>query len=530
MRKIGYLLILALGFFPFFHAEAATPKAPIVFLLDTSGSMKSEKIKAVKSAVSKIIRGLEKDQPIEIITFSDSATTILQPTTNFDYALVKLEQITATGDTAMYDALHIGLLTTLQGPVSQILLLSDGEDTASFKKFEDIIAEIEKSGTPVNTIGIQVEKPQRNILNTLSTVSGGNYYPVDDISTLIATYQTILADKLSDTSINPNPIEDNYQSIRNIYVEILIAIFASIVLYFLYLEIYRRNQERKARLARAKTIERYSYRRLRKVSNKIKISFSSYKFVPRRIEIAIRNKLDLIHSEVQYEKVIQGLIGLWVFLVLLFFLPTKSIVLSIIFASLLVPLIFNSITNYLRSKQEIRFAEELPELLNILAGALRAGLSLQQGLEAYTTDSGGEVAREIRRAISEIRVGTPVDEALMGVALRMKSEDLKWAVTALSIQRVVGGSMATILTTTFETVKARAEIRREVKTLSAEGKLSAYVLISLPIGIFLFLALTRREYVKVFWTDPAGIFLMVVIGVSLSIGWAWMKKIVEIKI
>jgi len=107
---------------------------------------------------------------------------------------------------------------------------------------------------------------------------------------------------------------------------------------------------------------------------------------------------------------------------------------------------------------------------------------------------------------------------------------LRWAVTALSSQRVGGGSMATILTTTFETVKARAEIRREVKTLSAEGKLSAYVLIALPIGIFSFLFLTRREYVKVFWTDPAGIFLLIIIGISLSIGWAWMKKIVEIKI
>lgn len=118
----------------------------------------------------------------------------------------------------------------------------------------------------------------------------------------------------------------------------------------------------------------------------------------------------------------------------------------------------------------------------------------------------------------------------MGVAERMDSDDLRWAVTALSIQRVVGGSMATILTTTYETVRARAEIRREVKTLAAEGKLSVYVLMALPIGIFAFLFLTRREYIQVLWTDPAGILILGIITINLFVGWKWMKKIVEIKI
>ena len=173
--------------------------------------------------------------------------------------------------------------------------------------------------------------------------------------------------------------------------------------------------------------------------------------------------------------------GAWLFLVAVFTMMLHSLFLAFILTSVLVPIGFNTVIKNVRTKQKQKFAEELPELLNILASALRAGLSLPQGLEAYSSDTKGEVAREIRRTISEIRVGTPIDEALMGVAERMESEDLRWAVTALSIQRVVGGSMATILTTTFETVKARAEIRREVKTLSAEGKLSAYGLIALPI-------------------------------------------------
>jgi tight adherence protein B len=224
------------------------------------------------------------------------------------------------------------------------------------------------------------------------------------------------------------------------------------------------------------------------------------------------------------------LISAWIILFALFTVILHSLIVALIFTSFLIPFGFTRIIKIIHQKHKQKFAEGLPDLLNILASALRSGLSLPQGLEAYSADTEGEVAREIRRSIAEIRVGTPIEEALSGVAERMNNEDLRWAVEALSIQREVGGSMATILTTTFETVKARDEIRREVKTLSAEGKLSAYVLIALPLGIFLFLFLSRREYVKVFWTDPAGIILLIIIGISLSIGWAWMKKIVEIKI
>jgi tight adherence protein B len=181
-------------------------------------------------------------------------------------------------------------------------------------------------------------------------------------------------------------------------------------------------------------------------------------------------------------------------------------------------------------KQKKAFDDELPEMLNVVASGLNAGLGLQQSLEAFAGDSQGEVARQLRRAIGEIRVGTPTDEALMAVADRMKSEDLKWAVTALSIQRLVGGSMSTILRTAYETIRSRNEIRREVRTLSAEGKLSATVLMIMPIAIFLFLLVTRREYVQVFWTEPLGIFLVFMITIGMSVGWAWMKKIVDIKI
>jgi len=317
---------------------------------------------------------------------------------------------------------------------------------------------------------------------------------------------------------------------RNPFIEVLLAIIAASSVFLFLHNLYQRVRDRGRHLARIRILQKYSYRQVRKATNRIKISITNCGFIPNKVEAAIRARLQLIHSELKYETVVHIFVGSWILLFAFFALALHSIFFPLILASLLLPVGFNVVTKNIHAKQKLKFAEELPELLNILASALRAGLSLPQGLEAYASDSKGEVAREIRRTISEIRVGTPIEEALLGVAERMESEDLRWAVTALSIQRVVGGSMATILTTTFETVKSRAEIRREVKTLSAEGKLSAYVLISLPIGIFCFLFLTRREYIQVFWTNPAGTFLLVVIGIFLTAGWAWMKKIVEIKI
>ncbi len=533
MRKYVVALLLSLLWIQSPAVHAVASKAPIIFVIDTSGSMKAKKIVAVKEAVTQIVLNLQKDQPIGVISFSEKVFTTLEPTLDFDLALKQIDSLFAGGDTSMYDAIATAFKANSSGLPSQIVLLSDGEDTTSLLKLDELLAASAQAGIPVNTIGVQVAVAQQEILNSIAKASGGNYYGVDDISTLIATYREILAEQL-----NPNPLptptttEDTgiIHLDQNVYVEVILATFAAIILFLLLTNMYRRVRYREQHLARVQTLQKYSYRKVRKASSRIRISITSYSFIPNRVEAAIRARLELIHSELKYETVIHILMGLWAFLVALFTLMLHSPILALILASGLLPVVFNAVTNNIRAKQKMKFAEELPELLNILASALRAGLSLPQGLEAYSSDTKGEVAREIRRSIGEIRVGTPIDEALMGVAERMDSEDLRWAVTALSIQRVVGGSMATILTTTFETVKARAEIRREVKTLSAEGKLSAYVLIALPIGIFSFLFLTRREYVKVFWTDPAGVLLLIIIGISLSIGWAWMKKIVEIKI
>ena len=520
---VGLMLVLPTAF-------AAPSAGPIVFLIDVSGSMKEEKIDAVKQSMSTILENINTDQEIEIITFNDTVNINLPPTKDKVLAAESISKLNASGDTSLYDAVKTSLESSNNVPPSQIVLLSDGEDTRSKLKIAELLSIIAAKSVSISTIGVQVSAEQKTILEQIASTSSGSYYDVRNLSALISTYQKILEPQLVLTNTtDPESTNFTYKKSNFIFEATISSIIAFLLLLF-FLNLRKRAQSKNYRRARLQVLQEYSYRNIRNISSKIGTSLKSFEFVPARIEKYVKNKLELVHSEMTYESVIRILAGLTVFLSIIFTLLFQNLILGIIFGAGIVCLGFNALISNITAKQKLKFSMELPELLNILASALRAGLTLQQGLEAYASDSKSEVAREIRRAIGEIRVGTPIDEALMGVAKRMNSEDLEWAVTALSIQRVVGGSMATILTTTYETVKARSEIRREVRTLAAEGKLSAYVLMALPIGIFLFLLLTRREYVSAFWTNPMGYVLMTFVGVSMTFGWIWMKKIVEIKI
>ena len=214
-------------------------------------------------------------------------------------------------------------------------------------------------------------------------------------------------------------------------------------------------------------------------------------------------------------------------------------VLTVLFGSIVIGLLLGALLGWvgtamwLRSRahaRQKRFADELPDFLMLLASSLRAGLSFTHALDAYVADSKGEVGRQMRRVLREVQVGADLDDALEICADRMDNEDLRWVVTALSIQREVGGSLSVILDAAAHTIKERSELQREVRTLSAEGRLSAYILIGLPVSVFLFLLLTRREYLSVLWTDPLGLVMLGALFVLMGVGIVWMRNVVRIKV
>lgn len=180
-------------------------------------------------------------------------------------------------------------------------------------------------------------------------------------------------------------------------------------------------------------------------------------------------------------------------------------------------------------KRQREFEKALPDFLMLLASSLRAGLSLQRGIDAISSEGDGEVERQLRRASTEMAMGVQPDKALQEVADRMKSQDMQWAVVAIGIQRRVGGNLASILDLVADTVRGRETIKQEVRAVSSEGRMSANVLVALPIGMFTFFFFTKREYVQVLWLTSTGRGLLLITALLLVTGTVWIRSMVNME-
>jgi tight adherence protein B len=186
---------------------------------------------------------------------------------------------------------------------------------------------------------------------------------------------------------------------------------------------------------------------------------------------------------------------------------------------------------YLRiraSRRNRAFQEGLPDVLQLLAGALSAGLSLAQAVDTVVREGPEPIASEFKRVLVEARIGVSLEDAFEGVANRFQSKDFAWAVMAIRIQRQVGGNLAELLTTVGATMRERASLRRHVIALSGEGRMSAMILCGLPPVFFLYLFVTNREFLEPLYADPRG-WIISAFGVTwLAIGVFWMSRMVKV--
>ena len=164
-----------------------------------------------------------------------------------------------------------------------------------------------------------------------------------------------------------------------------------------------------------------------------------------------------------------------------------------------------------------------------MASSLRAGHSLLRAVDAVSQDAASPTAEEFARIVNETRVGRDLSDSLDEVAERMGSEDFTWVAQAIAIHREVGGNLAEVLDAVGHTIRERNAIRRQVKALSAEGKLSAMVLMALPVGIAAFLFVTNPSYMSVFTDSPVGYAMLATGGLLLTLGGLWLRKTVQIK-
>jgi Flp pilus assembly protein TadB len=182
------------------------------------------------------------------------------------------------------------------------------------------------------------------------------------------------------------------------------------------------------------------------------------------------------------------------------------------------------------SRRRNAFRDQLPDMLQLIASSLRAGMSLPQALDAVVREDTQPTAGEFSRALAEARIGAILEDALDAVAVRMDSVDLRWTVMAIRIQREVGGNLAEVLSQTVATMRERASLRRHARALSAEGRLSGYVLIALPLALAAWMFLTERSYLRPLWTTAFGVLLVIGTAVLFVIGVIWMRAAVKVEV
>lgn len=182
------------------------------------------------------------------------------------------------------------------------------------------------------------------------------------------------------------------------------------------------------------------------------------------------------------------------------------------------------------SKREAAFLYELPDTLSAIASSLSSGASLTQAFDAVASESSGAMQEELQRVIIENRLGTSVPDALQETAVRMNCADLRMVVMAIRLQSSVGGNLSTLLKTVATTLRERVKMERHVRALSAEGRMSLWVLMALPVVVGIFSALTRPDYFQIFLTTVPGIAMLIIGTIMMLLGYLWARSIVKVEV
>jgi tight adherence protein B len=184
-----------------------------------------------------------------------------------------------------------------------------------------------------------------------------------------------------------------------------------------------------------------------------------------------------------------------------------------------------------RKKKRVRkFLDAMPEAVELISRALRAGHGLASGLHLVADEMKGPIADEFGRVFEEQNLGIPLELALRGMADRIPVMDVRFFVIAVVIQRATGGDLAEVLDKIGRLIRQRFELQGHVRALTAEGRLSGVVLLALPPGLLAFLSFSNFGYISVLFTTPVGNKMLMITAVLQLVG-AWMiKKIVAIKV
>jgi Flp pilus assembly protein TadB len=547
-RAVAVFLMMLFGLTVVAPAgQAETPaKRAVVIAIDASGSMAGARMSDARAAAMSFVRALPTDVAVGVIAFADRVQTPVSPTMDRSAIEAAIGAIRAQGDTALIDAVDAALGFT----PDRVVVLSDGKDTASTMSMSRLRAVSRASGIPIDVVALNPSAEQARVLRSLTADHNGTYVRAKNSASLAAAFldlaegvaapvsPTVAASPtLAAPAAVPAPTvtakpgaQAQVASFPILPLLFAIVAAAAVALLALGLAALLANARHRRAVEEALT----AYTAPKGAIMSVSTASNAAALLHDRLRdtswyARMSRRLDLAGIDMPPALWLVILLGSSLGAALLFGVLASSVLLGVI-VGMLAYGGFAAVVSSRVSAALREFDDELPDFLLLVASGMRSGLSFTQAMDAGASEGTGQVSRQMTRVVAEARLGTPIEEALLQAAARMQSDDLRWTVTALAMQRQVGGNLSTILETAAAAVRGRAELRREVRTLSAEGRLSAYVLVGLPICVFLFMALTRREYVDFFWTERLGLVSLTALVAMVIAGALWIRSIIRIEV
>jgi tight adherence protein B len=555
---------------------AAGGQIGVVLVIDTSGSMVGPPFAAAVAAARQFLQRAGDDVSVGVVAFSSTPDVVAPITASRASALRAVDGLTATGETALNDAVFVAS-RMFSGQIQRnIILLSDGADTTSSRSLDAAVAAAREAEVTIFSIGLKGSEIDIGALRRLARSTGGLYTAAAEaeltgvydqiLSSLTQQYQityqsrategqdillTVTTPQGSDsiTIPAPAPIAPTappspqvneaqppglFSSTWAMTVVLGLTFLAAFVFLMMLLgpaAQLRREREIKRRVTVQPIPDSDEGKgdhglsswlpALVAAGDRLASAGGFTLWLEQRLE---RAGIPLTPGEIVASGVIMTFVG--------------AVAGGVIFQSWLFAAIFAVAgalfpIGYLayRSRQRIKkLHEQLPDVLMILASSLRAGHSFLQAIDTVSREIADPSAKEFTRVVTEIRLGRPIEEAMNAMAERVDSEDLRWAILAVNIQREVGGNLAEVLDTVAETVRERDQVRRQVEVLSIEGKLSMYILIGLPVAVGLYIFKFNKAYIMQLFQSTPGWYMFGIGAVMMTIGYFWMRKIVKIDV
>lgn len=562
-------------------ASGATVERTAVLAIDTSNSMRRQgRFAAAKDAATAYLAAVPDDVAVGVVTFNREVTVALAPTTDRGAARQVVADLTLARQTRLHDGIITAVETAGETGQRSVLVLSDGADFGSDAELSDAVATVQDTHTLVDVVSLGQRGARLAQLRQIAVAGNGEVLEAEG-DTLAAAFEAeadVLANQVLLTAPLPDgfdateatvevtlpagggnlvarafvpiqevvdsgpastalPTEETAWSTPGWLLPVGIGVLALGALGVAFMVVPAKPQP----MTIAERVDSYiggavpaadpaAQPTAEPVLNQAKQAAADLLHRNESLETGLATRLGAAGSGFKPSEWLilhvgvvlgAGLVGL--------LLGRGSLLLGVLFlvvGAALPPI-------YLRwqaGRRRKAFDAALPEILQLMSGALAAGLSLAQAVDTVVREGPEPIASEFKRVLVENRIGVGLEDAFEGVAARFDSKDFSWVVMAIRIQRQVGGNLAELLTTVAETIRERAYLRRQVQTLAAEGKLSAMILCALPPVFLVFLMLFRGEYLAPMLENLLGWLMLGGASLWLALGVFWMSRLVKVEV